>query len=215
MSPAAESSGWVVVLPVKGGPEAKTRLVSPGVIDGGALAIAFARDLLGAVLSASDVVKVIVVSSDAMSRDALAADGVTLEPDPGRGLNPAALAGIAAARAAQPDAGVLVMLADLPCVTAGDVNGVLLAAACHQRAFVRDSQGSGTTLVALSPGAPAVTFFGAGSAELHAAAGFVEVTLPEGSRIRLDIDTPEDLATAVRLGAGPHTRAVLAQGANP
>lgn len=203
------NTGWVVVLPVKGGAEAKTRLASPGVVDGGALAIAFARDLIGAVRDVPEVRAVVVVSSDPPSRQVLAADGATLETDPGQGLNRAAVAGLAAARDAHPNAGVVVMLADLPCVTAADVSEVLVAAGQHSRSFVRDAEGTGTTLIAVAPGVLAEPLFGPGSAARHAAAGFVELALPGDARIRLDVDTPADLAIAVMVGVGPHTRTVL------
>ncbi len=209
MSPAAESSGWVVVLPVKGGPEAKTRLSSPGVIDASRLALAFAADLMTAVRGTPEVLGVVVVSSDAMSRQALAGGGTILSEDPGTGLNAAAVAGITAARRARPAAGVVVMLADLPCVTPADVSQALTAAAGHSRSFIRDAQGTGTTLIALASGVVAEPLFGAFSAARHLAAGFAELALAADARIRLDVDTPEDLAIAVMLGVGAKTTALL------
>jgi 2-phospho-L-lactate guanylyltransferase len=197
------------VLPVKGGIEAKTRLGSPGGADGGALALAFARDLLGAVLAVPEALGVIVVSSNVAVRDLLRADGATLVTDPGRGLNQAVLAGMAAARDAHPNAGVVVMLADLPCVTAHEVSAAFAAASGPSRSFLRDAEGTGTTLIAVAPGVTAEPLFGPMSAARHAAAGFVELTLPADARIRLDVDTPEDLAVAVMVGVGPHTRAAL------
>jgi 2-phospho-L-lactate guanylyltransferase len=209
VSAVSLAAGWVVVLPVKGGPEAKTRLASPGVVDGGALALAFARDLLGAVRAVPDVLGVIVVSSDAAAREILGSDGASLAADPGQGLNQAAVVGITAARDAHPNAGVVVMLADLPCVTAAEVSTALAAAGAQQRSFVRDAEGTGTTLIAVAPGVSAEPLFGSLSAARHAAAGFVEITLPADARIRLDVDTPEDLAVAVMVGVGPHARAAL------
>ena len=207
------AAGWVVVLPVKGGAEAKTRLASPGVADEGALAIAFARDLLGSVRQVPEVLAVIVVSADALVREVLGVDGANLIADPGHGLNRAAEAGIVAGRAAHPNAGVVVMLADLPCVTPADVTQALAAAAAHQRSFVRDAEGTGTTVVAVAAGVEVEPlfgpFFGPSSATKHAAAGFVECLLPLDSRIRLDVDTPADLAAAVSVGVGPHTQAAL------
>ncbi len=76
MNAGSMNAGWVVMLPVKGGVKAKTRLGSLGVADGGALAFAFARDLQGAVLAATEALGVIVVSSDAMVRVVLGADGI-------------------------------------------------------------------------------------------------------------------------------------------
>ena len=209
MNAGSMNAGWVVVLPVKGGGGAKTRLGSPGVADGGALALAFARDLLGAVRQVPEVLAVIVVSSDAMVREVLGADGANLMSDPGHGLNQAALAGMAAARDAHPNTGVVVMLADLPCVTAHEVSAVFAAATGRSRSFLRDAEGTGTTLIAVAPGVVAEPLFGPMSAARHAAAGFVELTLPADARIRLDVDTPEDLAVAVMVGVGPHTRAAL------
>ncbi|MGW1453349.1 2-phospho-L-lactate guanylyltransferase, partial [Micromonospora sp. NPDC002411] len=71
------------------------------------------------------------------------------------------------------------------------------------------SPGSGTVLLTAPPGVPLDPRFGVGSAVAHAASGALPLT-GDWPSLRRDVDTPTDLATAIRLGLGPHTAALVA-----
>jgi 2-phospho-L-lactate guanylyltransferase len=194
---------WTVVLPVKGLGEAKSRLA----VDGSGVARAFLVDVLAAAAGCSQVAEVVVATHDpavgALARNA----GARVFDDSGHpGINAAAAQ--AASRARGP---VAVVVSDLPCLTSDDLSAVLVAAADHERAFVRDADGTGTTmLLAVDPNRlrPA---FGPGSAAAHEATGAVDLAATHAwPRARRDVDTAEALADAVALGVGPATRSVLA-----
>jgi 2-phospho-L-lactate guanylyltransferase len=75
------------------------------------------------------------------------------------------------------------------------------------RAFVADATGTGTTLLAAAPGVELAPAYGPRSRQSHLASGAAE--LPGAPGLRLDVDTPEDLQAAVRLGLGAATAAVV------
>jgi 2-phospho-L-lactate/phosphoenolpyruvate guanylyltransferase len=219
-------TAWTVVLPLKGGTNAKSRLGAPAQ-----LATAIALDCLAAVLAADDVGDVVVVTPDprlaGLARDA----GARVRPEsvPGSGLLAAVSDGLAgvAGRCA-------VLLADLPALRPADLTTALRLAAAlleprtaarlepsagrrtesaqparPEMVFLPDAEGSGTVLLtALDPAAmrPA---FGPASASAHEAAGAhrLDADLP---RLRRDVDTRDDLRTALALGVGVRTQAALA-----
>jgi len=205
MTPRAP--GWTVVVPVKGGPGAKSRLA--GSLDGGArraLADALALDTLDAVLATPSVSCVVVVTSEARFVPAAADDGprVVHVDDPGRGLSAAVRAGIDAVSQGP----CAVLLGDLPALRPADLEAALANATPHERAFVPDADGTGTTLLTgRTPGALRPRF-GTGSADAHAAEGHVR--LDAGASLRRDVDTAADLEAAVALGVGRRTAAFLA-----
>lgn len=206
-------TGWSVVVPVKGTDLSKTRLAElpATVIERRRLALAFALDTVEALRASSRVGAILVVTSDPESGAALEVLGAQLLADPGNGLNAAIAAGITEARRRRPAAPVAAITADLPSLTAADVDDALLAAEQFPAAFIADFQGVGTTTVTGLPGVTLVPRFGVGSAAAHAAAGLVPLDLPAGSSIRRDIDTPADL-TGTATPFGPHTRRLLASG---
>ncbi|WP_235511220.1 2-phospho-L-lactate guanylyltransferase [Agromyces sp. Root81] len=207
---AEPAAVWTVVIPVKAPAGAKTRLaaaVPPAARE--VLARAFALDTIAAALAARTVAQVIVVGDDSSL-----ADGAEFLAEPAegpRGLTRAIAYGIAHARVGDDEAGlrpVAVLLGDLPALAPDDLDAALAAASRHPLAFVRDADGTGTTLAAASTGTELRPHFGADSAARHAAAGFVE--LEASARLRRDVDTIEALAEAVALGVGPLTRAAAA-----
>jgi 2-phospho-L-lactate guanylyltransferase len=68
---------------------------------------------------------------------------------------------------------------------------VLIRARKYPRAFVRDKDGSGTTLLTACNAIDLVPLYGAGSANAHLKSGAVE--LEAGMSIRFDVDTQADL----------------------
>ncbi|MEF3404558.1 2-phospho-L-lactate guanylyltransferase [Agromyces sp. CCNWLW203] len=214
---AADAAGpvapWTVVIPVKAPAGAKTRLaVAVPPVEREALARAFALDTIAAVLAARSVDRVIVVGDD----PALAGEAEFLaEPADGpRGLMAAIAYGIAHARAGG-DPGetgsrqVAVLLGDLPALAPEELDAALETASRHPLAFVRDADGTGTTLATASAGVHLAPHFGVDSAARHAAAGFVELAASAG--LRRDVDTIDALAEALALGAGPLTREAAAR----
>ncbi|MBA3339262.1 MAG: 2-phospho-L-lactate guanylyltransferase [Geodermatophilaceae bacterium] len=225
---------WSIVIPVKRLPLAKTRLSaalaistradllidrppsadrSPahdGLPANGRIALAMASDTVCAALASTIVAAVVVVTDDPLAADTLSALGARVVPDaPDSGLNAALRYGAAVAMAQRPDLGVAALSADLAALRPEELTQSLIQAAGHAGAFVADVHGTGTTLLTALPGHDLDPRFGAGSALAHTRLGAhpLEGTWPS---LRRDLDTPADLAIAVRLGLGPATAAQLA-----
>jgi 2-phospho-L-lactate guanylyltransferase len=195
-------------VPVKRLALAKTRLQSYGDAVRQELALAFAVDVVTAGLACAGVREVLVVTDDAAAGAALRAAGAQVVADtPDAGLNPA-LAHGAGILLDQGVTGVAAVSADLPCLTAEELATALAAVRPGLRGFVVDAAGTGTTLLAAPPGVALSPAYGTASRTGHLASGAVE--LPAGRGLRLDVDTPEDLAQALALGVGAATAAVAA-----
>lgn len=193
---------WTIVVPVKGGPAAKTRL-GGSVGDRRALADAMALDTVEAAAAVPGA-SVVVVTSDAQMATRLGgSEGVHVIPDPGGGLVPAAQAGLVAAR----NGHRAVLLADHPSLRTDELVEVL-AAAQEELVVVADVARSGSALVA-GPGLSRVAF-GRDSARAHQSLG-ARLLTGHWPGLRLDVDRRTDLVAATRLGVGRHTARVLAR----
>lgn len=203
-------AGWTVVLPVKGGPEAKSRLDHPGRA---ALARAVALDAVAAVVSCPRVARVLVVTADpvvAAEHGALGADVVV---EPREGLAAALEAGLAAARQRDPLAPCALLLADLPSLRPDELAAALDACAGllsdgAAQVVVPDADGTGTVLLAAARPEALRPRFGARSALAHARTSTVLTAV--GAGVRRDVDTVAHLHEAVGHGVGPRTAEVLA-----
>lgn len=201
---------WRLVVPVKEAHLAKTRLVAPTPVSRPELARALALDTLHAVCRALPPEDVYVVTSDQVVRGVCAAWGVSLVPDPGKGLNAAVQRGIAAARESFSGSGsgrepvaVGVLLGDLPALRPEDLLVALAACGQHEQAVVPDLSGTGTVLLTATGGTLPDPSFGPGSAARHAeVATVLPLDLP---RLRQDVDDLPGLAAAVSLGVGTRT----------
>jgi 2-phospho-L-lactate guanylyltransferase len=198
---------WTVVLPLKGGSAAKSRLGAPP-----AVALALALDCLDAVRATHAVRSVLVVTSDGGTAAACSAAGaeVVLERSPGAGLLAAVDDGLAVA----PRGPVVVLLGDLPALTPADLAAALDACGRSLRAGARsalvpDAEGTGSVLLAALAAGDLDPAFGPGSAAEHERRGAVRLGL-DLPRLRRDVDTAADLAAALALGVGRRTRAALA-----
>jgi 2-phospho-L-lactate/phosphoenolpyruvate guanylyltransferase len=201
--------GWTVVIPVKGPAAAKSRL-APAVPDDARaeLARAFALDTVSAAIAAASVGRVLVVGDDPSL-----ADGAEFVREPGgseRGLLPAIRHGIAHARVEEA-VPVAVLLGDLPALRPEELDAALGAAARHPLAFVRDADGTGTTLATAGAGVPFEPRFGPDSAARHAAAGFVELEASVAPGLTRDVDTVDGLETVLHHGVGDHTAEAVAR----
>jgi 2-phospho-L-lactate guanylyltransferase len=200
---------WVVVVPVKPAADGKTRLA--GALSDAArvrLVRAMAIDTITAAAATGAVERVVVVTSDT-ELSALLRTAVELLEDPGGGLDAAVLAGARRARELDPEAGVAVLLGDLPALRPADLADALDRATVHERSVVADAAGTGTTMLTAMPGADLQPHFGAGSAAAHERAGHVRLAVPADSTLRRDVDVADDLAAVEQLGVGSATRVVL------
>lgn len=196
---------WGLVVPVKRLALAKSRLSSFGDAARQDLALAFALDVVAAGRWAGSVEQVLVVTDDRRATEALSEAGARVVGDvPDAGLNPAIEHG---ASLLPVELGVATVSADLPALRPMDIDGALGAVPLGGRGFVVDTAGSGTTLLAAAPGASLAPAYGIASRSVHRASGAVE--LPAAAGLRLDVDTPEDLQLALRLGVGTATAAVV------
>ena len=197
------------MIPVKAPAAGKTRLLPALADDARAmLARAFALDTIATAGGAASVARVIVVGDDPSL-----ADGAEFLEEPGgaeRGLLPAIRHGIAHARA-ESSVAVAVLLGDLPALTPGELDGALQAALRHPLAFVRDADGTGTTLATAAPGVPFEPHFGPGSAARHAAAGFVQLEASDAPGLTRDVDTVDGLEAVLHHGVGDHTAEAVAR----
>jgi coenzyme F420-0:L-glutamate ligase/coenzyme F420-1:gamma-L-glutamate ligase len=199
---------WIVVVPVKGSADAKSRL-GDGVPERADLALAIALDTVEAALAATAVSGVIVVTTAAVAGAFDDLDALVVIEEPGAGLAGAVAAGIGlAAELGSPGRGTAVLLGDLPALEPGELDTALSLAAAHERALVADADGSGSVLVTAADGATHATAFGAGSRAAHLAAGYAELELPADSGLRNDVDTRDQLR-ALEPRLGPRTRSAL------
>jgi 2-phospho-L-lactate guanylyltransferase len=196
---------FALLVPVKDGRGAKTRLGGIGASGRADLMAAFARDAISAARR-TPLVEVYVVGDANALRPMVEDLDVPVLPDEGEGDLNRALRH-AAARVARPGRGLAVMLADLPCLRTEDLEVALAHAG---RTYVADAAGTGTTLLLAPPGAALDPRFGPGSAEAHAASGASPIA-GELASLRLDVDTADDLVRALDLGVGPHTMRAVAR----
>ncbi|WP_208378849.1 2-phospho-L-lactate guanylyltransferase [Cumulibacter soli] len=207
-----EAIRWHVVVPVKARSASKTRL-SPDARRA-QLALAFALDTFHAVLGCASVASLIVVTDDDDVRiraRELGARVISELDDPQvRGfdrLNAALRYGVEQTGInAAPTAA---LTADLPALRPAELERALRAAAAHQRAFVPDHEGTGTSMLTALRGADLAPQFGIASAEAHRNSGAAELNLTDVPGLRLDVDWQHDLQAVRRLGCGAATSAIL------
>jgi 2-phospho-L-lactate guanylyltransferase len=202
-----------LVVPLKPLAQAKSRLADTaddGLRPG--LALAFAQDTVAAALACPAVRDVAVVTDDARAGRELAVLGAAIISDePGSGLNAALAHGAQVIRSARPGSPVAALNADLPALRPPELTRVLDAATEFPRAFLPDAAAIGTTLLAAVPGRELLPAFGIDSRARHRASGAVELCLAAVDSVRQDVDTGDDLRSALALGVGPHTAAAAAR----
>jgi 2-phospho-L-lactate guanylyltransferase len=232
--------GWTVLLPVKVLAQAKSRLAELAGERRHELALALASDTVSAVVACPEVARVIVVTSDPVAGPRLSSLGARIIPEARqlsrnrdardasdasdgrprpdgsqRPLNAALLRGAAVAVRRWPGAGLAALTADLPALRPAEL-AIALRAASEAAgpagaAFVPDAACVGTTMYAVVPGGEFRPMYGGASRARHAAGGATELALDGIAGLRQDVDTPDDLRTAVALGVGPRTAEVAAE----
>ncbi|MFF4653824.1 2-phospho-L-lactate guanylyltransferase [Streptomyces sp. NPDC001380] len=208
----ALQAAWTVVLPVKPFAAAKSRLAGASCASRRALAHAFFRDTLEAVLGTAAVTRVLVVTDDQeAAAEARYAGAVPVPDRPPAGLNAAVRTAARHAQMLGHSGAIAVLTADLPALRSTELATVLHAASGHQRAFLADHAGCGTTVLTAAGPQRLEPAFEGNSRDRHRRTGAYEIVGLDAPGARLDIDTPDDLRLARRLGLGPHTRAVIAR----
>jgi 2-phospho-L-lactate guanylyltransferase len=170
------------------------------------LVIAMLIDTITAASAVSAVRAITVVTPDEDAAHAAKALGARVLTDPtpadhGNPLNNAIEAAEAVIRDETPN--IVVLQGDLPSLHPLELAEAITAARGYRRSFVSDRHGTGTSAliafgVALRPN------FGPDSAQRHGHSGAIELTGPWPG-LRCDIDTPDDLLVARRLGVGAAT----------
>lgn len=198
MHDTASNPVTVAVVPVRTFEGAKSRLGA--VLDAEErrdLVERLLRRTVRAAVATRGIAAVIVVSPDPEVLAVAGAEGATPLTQRSRGLNPA----LGEARDAATAAGatrLLVIPADLPEITAGDLAVVLDAGdrvGAPSVVLVPDRHGRGTNALLLTPADVIDPAFGGDSRAAHAwlaesaDAAYVEVA----DVLRLDLDTPDDL----------------------
>lgn len=196
---------WWAIVPARSGPVAKSRLVTRPAQQRADLALAFAHDVITALAGAESIDQILIVGD-------VIAPGTRTLSDPGGGLNSALMH---AARSVPDGQPVMVLLGDIPCVRPSDIDAVVKRAAEHDRTFVSDAEGTGTTTLTSREARLLNPHFGVRSRAAHAHSGAMELTDPELFRVRRDVDTEVALWDAVRLGIGAATAQVLTRDTAP
>jgi 2-phospho-L-lactate guanylyltransferase len=176
------------------------------------LALAMLEDVVRALQAADEIDSVTVISPDDAVLDVARGLDANALPEPAtvRGINQAlsyALDSISPG----PDA-VVVVLADVPLITPGDVQAAI-AALPERGLAICPSHDNGTSLLAMRPAGLIPFRFGPKSFSLHkreAAARGVPAEVLRIDSLARDIDTPDDLrAIASETGAGTATGRLL------
>lgn len=192
------------ILPIKGFPRAKTRLADVvGKPQRAALMKAMLTDVLAALDRASEVERIIVVTSEGRAQRVamqqakrLVTPIEVIQEEADRGHSEAAVLGIMRAKALGAQCAALVP-GDCPLLDAGELDGALTTMAPGHVAVVPDRHGTGTNALLLAPPDAIGPAFGEGSCARHldrAERAGLRATRCELDSLALDLDTPEDLA---------------------
>lgn len=210
--PAGRPDGDVgLIIAVKRLAAAKTRLAPVfSAATRESVVLAMMVDTISAALAVPALTTVTVVTPDTIAADAARQLGAQVltdptpegHPDP---LNNAIAAAESVVREVTPN--IAALQGDLPALQPQELGEAIAAARGFQRSFVGDRHGTGTAAlfafgIALEPQ------FGPDSARRHHHSGAIELT-GAWPGLRCDIDTPDDLMVARRLGVGASTARVI------
>ena len=210
---AADADGDVgLIVAVKRLTAAKTRLAPIfSAATRESVVLAMLVDTLTAASRVSSVRRITVVTPDDVAAKAASDLGaeVLADPTPDGHVNPLNNAISAAERvASQSVSHIVVLQGDLPALQTQELAEAIAAARRYERSFVADRLGTGTAALCAF-GSPLDPRFGPDSSAQHRHSGAIELT-GAWPGLRCDIDTPDDLAVARRLGMGPATTRAVA-----
>jgi len=196
-----------LVIAVKRLAAAKTRLAPVfSAATREAVVLAMMVDTIRAALAVPALQSVTVVTPDQVAADTarqLGAQALTDPTPPGHGdpLNNAIAAAEAVVRESTPN--IIALQGDLPALQPQELAEAIAAARSYPRSFVGDRHGTGTSAL-FAFDVPLEPRFGPDSARRHQHSGAIELT-GAWPGLRCDIDTPDDLMVARRLGVGAAT----------
>jgi 2-phospho-L-lactate/phosphoenolpyruvate guanylyltransferase len=195
-------AGWDVIVPLKDVAHAKTRLTVLGDRWRRTFARAMFLDTVEAAATCPLRVRVHAVTDDRSTIAELATfSRVVVHAQAPPGVNNAI--SHAAQRAGDRGWGQVALLGDLPALSGEEFAAVIDRAGAATRSVVPDAEEVGTTMLVVAAGRPLLPTFGAGSLARHLASGARPVVASAAAR--RDVDKPEDLWAAQRLGVGPRT----------
>jgi len=174
--------------------------------------LAMLVDTLGAAARVGSLRSISVITPDEAAAAAAIELGaeVLADPTPEGHSDPLNNAITAAERAiAGSFSNIVVLQGDLPALQTQELSEAIAAARHHQRSFVADRLGTGTSAL-FAFGAGLDPQFGPDSSARHRRSGAIELT-GAWPGLRCDVDTPADLAVARRLGVGAATARAVAQ----
>jgi 2-phospho-L-lactate/phosphoenolpyruvate guanylyltransferase len=215
----AEGAGDVgLIIAVKRLAAAKTRLAPVfSARTRESVVLAMLVDTLTAASRAGSVRSITVVTPDEAAAAAAAELGADVLADPTPEGHPDPLNNaIATAESALIDSfpntdllsNVVVLQGDLPALQTQELSEAIAAARHHERSFVADRLGTGTSAL-FAFGTSLDPQFGPDSAARHRRSGAIELT-GAWPGLRCDVDTPADMAAARRLGVGAATARAVA-----
>jgi 2-phospho-L-lactate guanylyltransferase len=203
----SEAADVGLVIAVKRLTAAKTRLAPVfSATTRENVVLAMLVDTITAASAVAAVHSVTVVTPDEVAAEATRSLGarVVVDPTPtghGNPLNNALTAAEAAIRRETPN--VVALQGDLPALQPQELAEAITAARSYPRSFVGDRHGTGTSAL-FAFGVGLDPHFGSDSAQRHRRSGAIELT-GAWPGLRCDIDTPDDLMVARRLGVGAAT----------
>lgn len=212
MSSAGNAGDVGLIIAVKRLAVAKTRLAP--VFSAQAresVVLAMLVDTMAAAAHVAALRSVTVVTPDEAAAAAAADLGADVLPDPTPQNHPDPLNNaIATAERVVLDSvpNIVVLQGDLPALQTQELAEAIAAARHHRRSFVADRLGTGTAALCAF-GSALDPLFGPDSAARHRRSGAIELT-GAWPGLRCDIDTPDDLAVARRLGVGAATTRAIA-----
>ncbi len=200
-------AGIGLVIAVKRLAAAKTRLAPVfSAATRERVVLAMLIDTISAASAVTTLDTVTVVTPDEVASDAARNLGARVLTDPTpeghrNPLNNAITVAEAVVREDTPN--IAVLQGDPPAMQPQELAEAIAAARAHRRSFVGDRHGTGTSAL-FAFGVGLGPMFGPDSAQRHRQSGAVELT-GAWPGLRCDIDTPDDLLVARRLGVGVAT----------
>jgi 2-phospho-L-lactate guanylyltransferase len=173
--------------------------------------LAMLVDTLAAASRVSSVRRITVVTPDDVAAAAASELGAEVLADPTPHGHPDPLNNaIAAAErvVSESVSNIVVLQGDLPALQPQELAEAIAAARRYERSFVADRLGTGTAALCAF-GTTLDPRFGPDSSARHRHSGAIELT-GAWPGLRCDIDTPDDLTVARRLGMGPVTTRAIA-----
>lgn len=202
-----------VVIAVRGGPEAKSRLadrLAPG--QRAALVEAMLADMLQALAGSPAIARVYVTTSTPDLAHIAARAGAVVILEYGASALNAAFDSVRRRIAqADPTRTIVLLPGDLPLLDAAELEAAISQAGETRMALAPAAADGGTGAVILRADCPLSLAFGPDSFKRHLAAAAalgLEVAVVEAPGLALDVDRPEDLDAVVAHGRG-RTAALL------